>query len=339
LRPGVRDALATRLELRLGDPGDSAVNRRSALNVPADSPGRGLPQDTLHFLAGLPRIDGRQTADDLSDGVDAFVTAVRKLWPGPSAPEVRMLPEQLPYEILARPAVDHPNGVAIGIAESDLAPVYLDFAAETHLLLFGDVESGKSSFLRMLAHGISTRFTPREARIMVVDFRRSLLGAVEADHLIGYGSSAKVTEDLVGQVVPAMRERLPGPDVTPEQLRDRSWWKGPELYLLVDDYDLVASSMSNPLTPLLEFLPQARDIGLHLIVTRRTGGAGRALFDPIIARLREVSTGGIVMSGSKEEGVLMGSVKPHPLPPGRGWLVTRRGGTQLVQLAWLPPSL
>ncbi len=38
-----------------------------------------------------------------------------------------------------------------------------------------------------------------------------------------------------------MQHRLPGPDVTPQQLRDRSWWTGPELYVLVDDYDLVAT--------------------------------------------------------------------------------------------------
>ena len=57
--------------------------------------------------------------------------------------------------------------------------------------------------------------------------------------------------------------------MTPDQLRNRSWWTGPELYILVDDYDLVAAAGSNPLGRLLDLLPQARDIGLHLILTRR----------------------------------------------------------------------
>jgi S-DNA-T family DNA segregation ATPase FtsK/SpoIIIE len=135
-----------------------------------------------------------------------------------------------------------------------------------------------------------------------------------------------------------MRERLPGPDITTEQLRTRSWWKGPDLYVLVDDYDLVATSTGNPLVPLLEFLAQGRDIGLHVVVTRRVGGASRAVFDPLISRIRELASPGIVMSGSREEGALLGSVKAQPLPPGRGWLVTRRDGSQLVQLAWLPPA-
>ena len=147
-----------------------------------------------------------------------------------------------------------------------------------------------------------------------------------------------MTADLIKQVVVAMRERLPGADVTPEKLRDRSWWAGPELYVLVDDYDLVAGGAVNPLAPLLEFLPQARDIGLHLVITRRIGGASRALFDPVIGRIRELASPGIMMSGPREEGALFGTMKPQLLPAGRAWMFTRREGARLVQLAWTPPS-
>jgi len=95
----------------------------------------------------------------------------------------------------------------------------------------------------------------------------------------------------------------------------------------------------NPLAPLLEFLPQAKDVGLHLVIARRCGGAARALFEPVIARLRELSTPGIVMNGSPDEGPLLGNVKPSPMPPGRGTLVTRKTGPKLVQIAWLPDGL
>jgi S-DNA-T family DNA segregation ATPase FtsK/SpoIIIE len=109
------------------------------------------------------------------------------------------------------------------------------------------------------------------------------------------------------------------------------------LYVLVDDYDLVATQGGvNPLTPLLEFLPQAKDVGLHLVIARRCGGASRALYEPVIARLRELSTPGIVMSGSPDEGPLLGTVKPSPMPPGRGTLISRKSGQQLIQLAYLP---
>lgn len=335
VRAAVRDMFGTKVELRLGEPSDSAINRRAAVNVPDQTPGRGLTPDGFHFLAGLARLDGRQEVDDLADAVAEFVKLAQTYWSGPPAPPVRLLPEELPYDSLPAP---HRGRLPIGIAESDLQPVFLDFDAEPHVLLFGDIECGKSSFLRGLARMITRSYDPSQARILLVDLRRSLLGCIETEHLIGYGTSQQVTADLVQQVATVMKERLPGPQVTPEQLRNRSWWKGPELYLLIDDYDLVAGGTTNPLSALLEFLPQARDIGLHMVVTRRIGGAARAMFDPMIARIRELASPGVMMSGPKEEGPLFGNLKPQLLPPGRAWLHTRRGGARLIQLAWTPPS-
>jgi hypothetical protein len=36
---------------------------------------------------------------------------------------------------------------------------------------------------------------------------------------------------------------------------------------------------------------------------------------------------------------LLGGMRPEALPPGRGWLITRSEGRQLVQLAHHPPAL
>jgi S-DNA-T family DNA segregation ATPase FtsK/SpoIIIE len=44
-----------------------------------------------------------------------------------------------------------------------------------------------------------------------------------------------------------------------------------------------------------------------------------------------------VLSGDREEGPLLGNVRPSAQPPGRGWLVTRKAGARLVQLAQVPP--
>jgi len=87
----------------------------------------------------------------------------------------------------------------------------------------------------------------------------------------------------------------------------------------------------------VEFLARAKDVGLHVIVARRSGGSGRALYEPLIARLRELSSPGIVMSGNRDEGPILGTVKPSAMPPGRGILVGRKAGQQLMQVAWLPP--
>jgi S-DNA-T family DNA segregation ATPase FtsK/SpoIIIE len=42
------------------------------------------------------------------------------------------------------------------------------------------------------------------------------------------------------------------------------------------------------------------------------------------------------MSGNPDEGALAGSVRPAPMPAGRGWLITRKDGVRLVQLAYAP---
>jgi DNA segregation ATPase FtsK/SpoIIIE, S-DNA-T family len=330
-RPAIRDLFGSRLELRLGDPSDSMVSRKAAANVPENAYGRGVTGDGLHFLTALPRLA------TLGGETPELVKALSAGWSGPRAQRVRLLPHVLPYAELDL-ARDDGLRLPIGIAEADLQQVAIDFATEPHLLLFGDAECGKSSFLRALATTITARFRPEQARVILVDYRRSLLGAVESEHLIGYGTVAAGTAELIESAAGYMHRRLPGSDVTPQQLRDRSWWTGPELFVLVDDYDLVATGPANPLRALEEYLPQARDIGLHLVLTRRSGGASRSLYEPIVQRMRELSSPGIVMSGDKDEGPLVGNVRPAVMPPGRGRLVTRKAGVRLVQLAYLPSA-
>ncbi len=337
VRAPLRDAIGTRFELRLGDPSDSVMDRRAAQNVPQDAPGRGLTKDKLHFLAALPRVDGDQRPTTVAAGTADLVAKVSAAWPGPPAPPVRLLPRLVEHATVA--AMDTSTGRAfpLGIAESDLKPVHLDFGTDPHFLAFGDVEAGKSNLLRTIAAGIRSRYSPAEAAIIVVDYRRGLLGAVGGDHLLGYAGAEPVLNGLLAEVVQAMRQRLPGPDVTTDQLRTRSWWTGPELFVLVDDYELVSTAGRNPLAVLLEFLPQARDIGLHVIVARGTGGASRALFEPMLQRIRELGSPGVVLSGDKDEGALLGDVKPSQQPPGRGTLVRRRHAASLVQVTWTPP--
>jgi S-DNA-T family DNA segregation ATPase FtsK/SpoIIIE len=207
--------------------------------------------------------------------------------------------------------------------------------ADTHLVVYGDAECGKTNLLRLLARTIVARNSPQQAKLAVVDFRRTLLGVVSGEHLLEYAPSAQVAEEMAEGLHAALAGRLPGPDVTTEQLRNRTWWSGPEIFILVDDYDMVSSSSSNPLLKLTDLLPQARDIGMHLVVARRSGGAGRAMYDPLLQKLRELDAPVLLMSGNREEGALVGNIRPSPQPPGRGTLVRRTDGVNLVQTAWL----
>jgi S-DNA-T family DNA segregation ATPase FtsK/SpoIIIE len=330
-RPAIRDLLGTRFELRLGDPYESEMGRTLAANVPERSPGRGLTRDGLHFLTALPRIDGQLDAASLPEAVRKLVETVAAAWQGPPAPAVRLLPGAFSVTELPGPA-ESGTRLPFAVDEATLSPVFLDFAADPHFLVLGDTETGKSNLLHLISDGITARYSLDQARIIVVDYRRSLLDAADTEHRIGYAPSSAAAVALLNDAREALAKRLPPADLTADQLRNRSWWQGSDLFVIVDDYDLVAG-VSNPLLPLVDLLPQAREIGLHLILARSAGGAGRAMFEPVIQRLREMGSTALLMSANKDEGPIFG-IKPVTLPAGRGYLATRRADPLLVQTAF-----
>jgi DNA segregation ATPase FtsK/SpoIIIE, S-DNA-T family len=337
VRAALKDQLANRLELRLGDTMDSEFDRKIAANVPPGVPGRGQTPEKLHFMGALPRIDASSAADDLAEGTAALVRTVADAWTyGPQAPAVRLLPRMLAADHLPKGFEFPHQGIAIGLDETNLEPVFVDFETDPFFLVFGESESGKTGLLRLIAKQISERYTPQEAQIVVGDYRRSLLEGIPESHLLEYApmaSSLDVHMDAINQV---MAGRAPKPDVTAQQLRDRSWWSGPQFFVMVDDYDLVATSSGNPLAKLVENLPFARDVGLKFIIARNSAGASRVMFEPVMQRIKELSAQGVLLSGDRGEGDLIGNVRAHPMPPGRGYFVSRKRGTPLVQLGWLP---
>ncbi|PZS31047.1 MAG: type VII secretion protein EccC, partial [Pseudonocardiales bacterium] len=191
IRAALRDLIGTRFELRLGDTGESEIDRRAAANVPEGSPGRGLTRDKLHLLTALPRTDGQWAAAGISDATAKMVASMAEAWHGLPSPRVRLLPAVFPATDLPAPdRVSSPAGIPIGIREADLGAVYLDFNADPHFLAFGDVESGKTGLMRLILTGITQRYTPEQARIIALDYRRGLLDAVDVPHMLGYATSS-----------------------------------------------------------------------------------------------------------------------------------------------------
>ncbi|WP_405179669.1 type VII secretion protein EccCa [Nocardia sp. NBC_01377] len=341
IRPAIKDQIATRLELRLGDPSDSEMGRRTAALVPMGRPGRGLTPEQLHMLIALPRLDSSADASTVADGVALAKKELVRMYGVRRAPEVRMLPLEIGRDDVLSIAAERdvetgPTKVVVGLGESELQPWTIDFGTEPHFMAFADIECGKTTLLRNIVMGVVANSTPEQAKVILIDYRRSMLGLVDDDHLAGYSTSSQTSGTMLNGLAKYMSQRIPGSDITPRQLRERSWWTGPEIYLVVDDYDMVATGV-NPLLPLVEYLPQARDVGLHLIITRRIGGVSRALFDGVLGTLKNMSVDTLIMSGPRDEGKLIGDVRPTKLPPGRGVLVSRSRGQEMVQIAHLPP--
>lgn len=300
-------------------------------------------KEKLHYLSALPRVDGDSSPGTLGDGVDDLITRVSAAWQGPAGPKLRLLPEKIAIERVREQAgvtEEEPGKrLLLGINEKELAPVGLNPATEPHLLVFGDGQSGKSAMLRNIAREIMRTHTPKEAQIAVVDYRRSLLGEIPDDYQVGYLTSATQATPTLKDLADYMSKRIPGPDVTPEELRNRSWWTGADLFVLVDDYDLVSTQQGSPLAPLQPLMAQAGDVGLHVIIARRSGGASRSLYESVIQSMRDLAMPGLLLSGSPDEGPLLGNLRPVPTNPGRGRLITRDRGIEVVQLAWSESSV
>ncbi|MEU3897716.1 type VII secretion protein EccCa [Streptomyces sp. NPDC045251] len=332
VRSNLKDQLMNRLELRLGDHMDSEFDRKVAANVPTGVPGRGQTPQKQHFMAAVPRIDGLSSDTDLAEATQALGTEVSRHWQQPGAPAVRLLPREFPAHQLP-PGDRFPRrGVSFALDEDNLEPVFVDFEQDPFLLVFGESESGKSNLLKLLIQHITERYDGDSCKLFVVDNRRSLLGVTPSSHLAEYVPMSNQMQHHMDALAELMQRRTPTADVTPEQLRNRSWWRGPTIYVVIDDYDLVATSSGNPLAVLTEMLPFARDVGVRFIIARSTAGAGRAGYEAFMQRIKELGAQGIVLSGDPAEGDLIGGVRPRRMPPGRGVFVSRRRGKPLVQV-------
>ena len=341
-RAAMRDVFGSKLELRLGDAVDSEIDRKVAALVPSGRPGRGLVTSKLHFLGALPRVDGDGDASTLGDGVDDLISRASAAWKGAPGPKLRLLPELVSLDKIREDAVRRkidPKRILIGINEKELAPVAIDVMAEPHLLIYGDGQSGKSALLRNYVQEVMRTRTPKEAQIVIVDYRRSLLGEVPDEYLLNYLTSSTQATPTLKDIAAYLESRIPGPDVTPEQLRNRTWWTGAEVFVVVDDYDLVATQQSSPVQALQPLMAQARDTGLHVIVARRVGGASRASYEPVLQSMRDLAMPGVLLSGPRDEGALIGNLRPQPAPPGRARVVTRDKGIEVAQLAWTDPTM
>ena len=331
---GVRDLLGTRFELRLGDPVDSLVHMRAAQTVPK-IPGRGITDDKHHFLGALPRADGVPDSVTASAGMAEIVERVKGAWDGPVVPPVRTLPAKLRAHELPDSDLDGTGGVLrvpLGLESRRMQPFWHDFGATPHLLVIGDTESGKTNLVRHITNAIRRHYGPSEARVVLADQRRQLYDAIPKEMQLGYGVSADSVREMMQAASQAMEVRVPGPDITPDRIRSRDWWNGPELFVIVDDLELVAGSGPSPMSPLLPLIAQGAEIGMHVIVVHAAGGFGRASGDPFIRSLVDLNTPSIMLSTPPSEGMLFGSVRARRMQPGRALWISRRDPVE-VQLA------
>jgi S-DNA-T family DNA segregation ATPase FtsK/SpoIIIE len=330
----MRDQIGSKFELRLGETIDSLIDMRVAATVPK-VPGRGLSPDKLHFLTALPRIDGSGDPRSVAGGVTGLIEAVCDAWTGPTAPRLRILPDRLDAADL--PPAEGQVRVAYGVAEGSLTPVWHDFAEQPHLTMLGDAESGKTNLLRLMIKGITERYGPNEAKILLVDLRRNLMDHLPQQYRMGVAVTSQAAREMLTAAAQVIHKRMPGMDLSPEQLRRRDWWSGAQLFIVLDDFELV-TSMNSPLAPLVELLAYGADIGLHLIVARGAFGSARTGNDPALRKLAELNTPDLMLSCPPLDTPSSSKLRGRLLPVGRAQLATRRGAL-MIQTGHLAETL
>ena len=342
IRPRQRANIGSRLELRLNDPADSEIDRKLAATLPADTAGRGLHPAKLVFQAALPIIKGEDAVSEFSvqQSLEELVARARQAWEGPTAPPIRVLPPEVSWSDLPLPSPDEPAGVPIGLEEMRLDPFYVDLTgSDAHLLILGDRECGKSTLLRAWLRGLIQRFTPEQVKVILVDYRKTLVEFLHDEHLLTYAVTADQVKEVVIRLKTEMEARLEENLKQPAELiGQKQGWCGPHYYLVVDDYEGVATPSpqnTNPLNPLESVLGSGAEIGLHAILARRVTEVSRATFDPIYRTIKNMESPGLLMRGDQVEGrqVMHKQNISSELPTGRAIYVARGRVPTLIQIA------
>ncbi|ABM10926.1 MULTISPECIES: type VII secretion protein EccCb [Mycolicibacterium] len=344
LRSRVRDYLGTKIEFRLGDVNETQIDRITR-EIPVNRPGRAVSTEKHHLMIGVPRLDGVHSAEGL---VPAMAAAVKEIAARHTeeAPRVRVLPSRIHLHELdptpPGPEADYRTRwtIPVGVRESDLTVAHNHMHSTPHHLIFGAAKSGKTTIAHAIARAICARNSPQQVRFMVADYRSGLLEAVPESHLLPAGAINRnhaTLEESIKALVANLTKRLPPSDLTPSQLRQRSWWTGPDVVLLVDDWHMItaAGGMLSPMAPLAPLLPAAADIGLHLVVTCQMSQASRAVMDKFVGAAYGAGTPTMFLSGEKQD-FPSREIIVKKRPPGQAFYVTP-DVKEVIQAAYVDP--
>ena len=212
--------------------------------------GRGTSMAGYHFQAALPIVstpDGRTVGPREAAAVITEMTGVDQV------AQVRMLPDTVRLdEVFAAHRQARPGVVPFGISEVGLVAAEADFARSPHLLFIGNPECGVSNCLAAVARSIMRCYRPEDAQIYVIDPNNSLVRVVQGRHLGRYIGEDGVESEgytyyeddvraMTRHIDALLAPRMPRGRAGQEELAQATRsWSGPEIFVLVDDEQIVA---------------------------------------------------------------------------------------------------
>lgn len=339
--------LGTKLELRMADPIQSEMkDRKTAEAVPADQPGRGLQYGGQHMMIGAPVAGGRTLVVDAADphgesqreAVQGTCAEIAELWAAKgavAAPMLRTLPSEIRYAELGPVAGEV---LKLGIGESEMSAVGVNLAESPHFYAVGAKGCGRTSVLKTLLASIEATYTPEEAAVFICSIGTGLADAIDRRYLKLYANTIPDVTAVATALANKLAERKPPPGLDGSDLA-RWQFGGERVFLVIDDINLLTppgmSQTQSILQPLIPAIQQGRQIRLHVLATASVQNWYATGNNKAIDAMNLTGAGVLVMDGPKEK--IIGDFKAASRIPGRGELVYRTAGAQMVQVA-LPPQ-
>lgn len=249
-----------------------------------------------------------------------------------------------------------------------------------NLLVYGEKESGKTNALRSVMESVMRQFAPKDAVIIVIDPLRQMLGERDRLYERGYMQRAKFVDkvdssgatvldadgkpvqvrkrppgyvasrediDAVAEMlVRLMVSRRPGDDATSDQLRNRTYFTGPEVYVFIDNFASIASGYAAKTAfdevevggeSVSRLLATGTDLGVHFILSDGTGFADRVKASALLLALRESLMAPILqLAGAPASGLPVAqafNLKPARWRAGQGRLIVDAEDHVMVQTA------
>ncbi len=241
-----------------------------------------------------------------------------------------------------------------------------------NLFVYGEKGSGKSNVLRSVMESVMRQYTPKDAIVIVIDPLRQQLG--ERDRLYsrgfvrpakfvdedngngetvrvckrppGYVTSAEDLRDTAKYLLKLMGQRRPSDDASIEQLRNRTYFTGPEVYVFIDGFASLADGfMARSVFDELEvgrmtiakLLATGIDLGVHFIISDNGGFAERVKSSAFLQALRDnMMTPILQLAGPPSSGDPIGQafhLKPSRWRTGQGRIIVDAEDYTMVQTA------
>lgn len=351
----------------------SGEEKQMVAKLPANEPGRCVdfarmlearilvpqlePIEPVKFERGMPSYDYRT---NYGPGIAQFVKGMSARWPQPEqrATKIYSAPEKIDYQVIwdlyaryadrlselsppepgRRSAMDKHLPIAISV--ENLKVVTVPDHTSPHLLAVGDPKCGKTTFLRTVINSVVNQFSPEEAQFVILETKFDLLTEQEQlaanGYLMAYADQNSLSE-AIEKVQAAIQPRLPRKEdgLSSAQIMNRSWYSGPEIFVLIDGVPNFAAGgfgLGSPLDGFLDLMKR-NDLGLHIYATGNAQGFPSARTqNKLYNQLAQTNAPVLLFSGPVSEGAIW---------PGTGikFARRRRGQAALIDPVYPKPEV